>query len=127
MAMLHGKAGSIAWAGTGTEETTITSWSLDASGDVAETTNMSSANDWKEYVAGFRGWTATVEANFNGTSMTNMIADLAGAAATLNLYFTGTTGLNGSAFLTGLSAKVDANGVEKITYNFQGTGALAYA
>lgn len=127
MAMIHGKSGSINWGGTG-EETTITSWSLEVSGDVAEATNMSSTADWKEYLGGFKGYTATVECNFNATDPSSILTDLAGTARLLNLYVTGTTGfVCTTAILTGFSFKTDANGIETITYTFQGTGALTYA
>jgi predicted secreted protein len=129
MAMVHGKGAAIAWAGTGTEETTLLSWSVEASADVADATNISSTNDWKEYLAGFKGWTATVEVNYNGTVPTGFLAtDLGGTAAALTLYFVAAgAGITGSAICTGWSASADKDDIIKVTYSFQGTGALAAA
>ena len=128
MAVLHGKGGAINWAGTGVDPTEIQSWSVDATGDVAETTAM--ADTWKGYLGGFKDWTATIEYNFdNAVVPTALLAtDLAGAAAVLTLYFVA-AGANvyGSAILTGLSATTDKDDVCKMTATFQGSGALAYA
>ena len=51
MAALHGKGGSVTWAGSGVVGGEVTDWSCETTADVAETTNMASANDWKEYLA----------------------------------------------------------------------------
>lgn len=129
MAMIHGKNGTIHWAGTGTEETTLTSWSVDATADTADGTNMASTGDWREFLGGFKSWTATVEANFNGTSFAGFLAtDLGGTAANLELYLNATTfNVYGTAILTGFSVNQDMGDVVKITMNFQGTGALTYS
>ena len=127
MAMFHGKGGTITWAGTGTESTEITSWSVDATGDVAESTSMAAVGDWKTYLGGFKGWTASIEANHNAEAFDGLLAtDFAGAAADLALLFNGVVGLSGSAILTGVSATLDMNDIGKLTYTFQGTAALAY-
>ena len=47
MAMFHGRGGKITWGGTGISPTKVTSWSVDGSADVAETTAMSDINYWK--------------------------------------------------------------------------------
>jgi predicted secreted protein len=128
MAMAHGKSGSIQWAGTGMETSTILSWSLETSADVADGTNIASTADWKEYLAGFKGWTATVEANYNATDPTNVLGTwLGGEAAKLELFMTGTVNIYGNAILTGFTLSVDKDDVVKASYSFQGTGALTYS
>ncbi len=126
MAMLHGRAGSVSFAGGGAEDLLrITSWTADATADVAETTAMSDANYWKSYLAGFKDWTATVEVNSNTASFLTSLGEATPAALVLTLV-AGTT-LTGNAFMTGASMSEPVDGIVTITYNFQGTGELAYA
>jgi len=128
MAMFHGKGGTITWGGTGTESTQITSWTVDAVGDVAESTSMAAIGDWKTFLGGFKSWTASIEANHNAEDFDGLLAtDLAGAAAALALTFNGAVGLSGDAILTGVSSSLDMNDIGKLTYSFQGTAALTYA
>ena len=132
MAMLHGKGGHMTFGvlgGAGTESE-ISSWSVDATADVADVTNMNSDGDWKEYLAGFRGWTASCETVWNATNLTTtaIIPLLGGTTTALKMEFVDAAGhLAGDAILTGMSVNTDANDAVKITYNFQGTGAIAYA
>ena len=124
MAMLHGRAGSVSFVGGG-DLVNITSWTMDATADVAETTAMSDANYWKSYLAGFKDWTGTVEVNSNTASFLTSLGEAAPASLVLTLV-SGTT-LTGNAFMTGASMSEPADGIVTITYNFQGTGAIAYA
>ena len=133
MAMIHGKGGHMTFAGSdiggGGTETEISSWSVDASADVAEVTNMNSTGDWKEYLGGFRGWTASCETIYNGTNLTTLdIPLLGGTVSALTFEFVdGGGSLDGNGILTGISATTDANDAVKITYTFQGTAALTYS
>ena len=91
---------------------------------------MNSDGDWKEYLAGFRGWTASCETVWNATNLTTtaIIPLLGGTTTALKMEFVDAAGhLAGDAILTGMSVNTDANDAVKITYNFQGTGAIAYA
>ena len=126
MAMIHGKGGSVTWAGAnvlvGTE---ITSWSMDATCDTADATNMASANDWREFLAGFKSWTATVETNWDSGDTT--VDDILGASGALVLELVaGGADLAGTAICTGLTFNTDMGDVIKISYSFQGSGAVAY-
>ena len=91
---------------------------------------MNSDGDWKEYLAGFRGWTASCETVWNATNLTTtaIIPLLGGTITALQMEFVdGAGSLDGNAILTGMSVATDANDAIKITYNFQGTAALAYS
>ncbi len=129
MAKIHGKGGSITWAGTAnTISANITSWTVDATGDVAEITNMASAADWKEFLGGFRGWTASIETFWDSVTSVALLTDLAGAAADLKLEIVDAgPNVSGDAILTGSSITTDANDAVTVTYTFQGTGSLDYA
>lgn len=144
MAMFHGKHGKVVWnAEDGVSDVDISnikSWTFDATGDVAETTTMNATDDWKTYLGGFKGWTATVECNAQAagpevlltTSTTNagLADDNSAAGVGLELWFTSTASdgiLWGRAVATGISVKEDANGITTVSYTFQGTAAPAFA
>ncbi len=119
MAMRHGKGGSVTF--TGADAVAIVSWSVDAVGEVADSSNMASANDWREFLAGMKSWTATVETNVTAT----VIAAI-GTSATLSL-LDGTETFSGTAICTGTSGSSGIDDVTKASYTFQGSGALGHA
>ena len=120
MANFHGKGGSITWAGSGTESTEILSWSLEASADVAETTNMASANDYKTYLAGFKDWTASIEVVLDAALGDLPMLATSGALALL----TGGGTITGTGICTNISYGVDSTDKGTATYSFQGSGQL---
>ncbi len=127
MAMIHGKGGSVTWAGSGAVGAEITSWSLSATADTAESTNMASASQWKEFLAGFKGWTATVEVNWDSGD-TTIEAMLGSGPAQLDLEMVDAgANLTGNAIGIGMDMTTDMNSQITISYSFQGSGALAYA
>lgn len=123
MAAVHGKGGSVTWGVAGVVDSEVTNWSLEATSDVAEASSMASSNDWKEFLAGLRGWTATVE-TIRTSALT--IADAIGVSSSLSLLDTLNT-YSGSAICTSIVATADMGDVVKQTFQFQGTGALASA
>ncbi len=129
MATLHGKNGSIAWSGTaGFIETSVTSWTVDATADTAECTNMTSSE--KEYLAGFLDWTATIETVWSGDEdiLDDLGDDNSGSGFTVDLFLVAAgENLTGPAICTGVSPTTDKDDVVRISYSFQGTGTLARA
>ena len=115
---IHGKTGTASFTGL---QFLMTSWSVSASADTAEATDM--GDTWKTYLVGFKDWTATCECNLPDDG--GGIAAL-GTSATLTLDTGDGTGLAcaGTAICTGFAPTADANGVAKITLTFQGSGAL---
>ncbi len=154
MAMFHGKIGKIVWnaedGGSDVDISYITSWSISATADTTEITNMSSASDWKEFLASFKTWTATVEGNAdsggpevkyetNESATANLEQGLGATwddtdadpitKVFLELWFTKTAGdglLYGPAIATDISHSVDMNDVGKVTYSFQGNGQILF-
>ena len=134
MAMFHGRAGKVAWEGgsgnTFSDVEFVTSWTFDATADVAETTAMSDANYWKSYLAGFKDWTATVEYNPQGAvtpvpGLSNSDLGVDKSDASLQLWFTQTEGdgmIIGTGTMTGFSVNEPADGIVTVTANFQGVG-----
>ena len=95
--------------------------------DMLETTTMGAS--WKTYVAGFKSWTAEVEAYFAGTFDPDIATDFtAAAASTLTIAPGGTSqDYEGSAFVSDITPSVDNEAVETVTYSFQGTSTLTEA
>ncbi len=122
MAKIHGKSGSVAGVTETVTVTNVTSWTVDVDCDLAEVTNMASSDDWKEFLAGFKGWTGSVEC-VHDTSDTGTGA--IGATTTLTLTMVSGTTLSGQAIINGVSFSQPHDGAVTATYNFTGTGALS--
>ena len=133
MAAFHGKLGSVTF-NTASDEAilAVTAWSINATAKVAETTVMAATS--KTYVGGFLNWTAQVECLTDDAGLdpdlTTDFADGDGA----NLVLHGSTAAgslakkySGTAIVTDISFSVDKNDVAKLTYSFQGSGALTEA
>jgi len=117
VAKVHGKSGSVTY----TNITAATkAWTLNYTCDVDESTDWAAAATGKTFMAGVTSWTATVEAYYDNT---NTAAP--GDSATLTLIPTTNLKYEGTAIMTSMrvSAAVDG-GVDTMTYEFQGTGAL---
>ncbi len=143
MSAFHGKMGKVQWdASTGNEVTLghVTEWSVNVTADAAETTEMAegvAANTFKTYVAGQNMFTASVTCNVDdsGTDIpltAGIVAEALGedTPAALELWLDATAGslkiLYGLAISTGQTINTPHDGVETVTYEFQGVAALAY-
>jgi hypothetical protein len=96
----------------------VKNWTVNYTCDVLETTDFAD-NCKRTYIAGLSSWTATATANWDAANTADP-----GDSATLTL--TADTGKTyaGTAIMTGLSVNVAVDGVNSVTYNFQGTGTL---
>ncbi len=119
MAQFHGKGGSVTFT-AGTFEDVI-SWTVNATADVAEGTNMGSTNDYKEFLAGFSTWTATVETQLNSSGFAALAT-----SATLSL-LDGTLTFAGTAICTGYAVNNNFNEIETASYTFQGNAQPTHA
>lgn len=125
MGMIHGKGGSVTWTGTGVVGGEILSWSVDTVCDTADATNMASEDDWKEFLAGFKSWTATAEVNWESGDTTALSALGETGVLTLSLVAAGAN-VEGTAICTGVGFTEDKDDIVKVSYSFQGSGALTY-
>ncbi len=126
MAAIHGKRGSGAFTSLVFE---MISFTVDAVCDVAESSVMSSvsvtsATHWKDYVAGMKDWSATVEC-LEPAAGGGLIA--LGTEAALTLDPVDGSALSGSAICTGFGPSVGIDAAAALTLTFQGTGALTAA
>ena len=129
MAAMHGKRGVVTFPSLSGGACEVTSWSVDTTCDVAETTIMdvsavADGTHWKAYLAGFKDWTGTAE----------LILPAAGATLgvlgdTGSMVMDSTNGLafTGNAICTGISATNDAQEAGRCTVTFQGIAQLTEA
>lgn len=126
---IAGKAGKVI-IGTGTSKVVgIKSWSLELSLDTLETTAL--GDDWKNYIAGLKEWSASSEGDYEVTSDTTgqealQTAFLNGTAVTLKLYVDATNYYTGSAYINSLSIEDPVDDVVNISIEFTGNGTLTF-
>jgi len=120
MAAFHGKGGTITF--TGIDPALVLSWTLDATCDMADGTDMAQAT--KIYFAGLKNWTASVEALADSGGLEGELGVL-GSSATLTLQMVSGKTIAGTAICTGFDPTVSIDGAVTVTYSFQGSGTLS--
>ena len=136
MAVFHGKQGRITFAATATSN--VLNWSIDASADIVECSAMSAVaaaagTHWKDYVAGYLDWTATVEAEVEDTGLDPDLdvdfLDDDGVAIVVyaGIQAQGVRKYSGTGIITGIAPALDKDGVATVTYTIQGNGTLTEA
>ena len=123
MAAFHGKGGSATFTNLVFE---ILSYTVDAICDMTDVTDMSdAAAGWKAHLASFKDWSASCECNLPITGAVATLATQLGSTATLSFAQSAGPDYGGTAYCTGIGPAGDVNDVGKITFTFQGSGALA--
>jgi hypothetical protein len=115
VAEAHGKTGSITYSNL---TAGVHSWEVTYEADVPEVTDFADAGI-KSYIVGGKGWTASAEANWDAanTAVTGDSAALTLTAAAGKTY-------TGVGIIKSMNVKVTKDDVNRVTYQFQGTGAL---
>lgn len=116
MAHLAGKSG---YVDTGSAVAGIKSWTCDYVTDALETTDFTDAGV-KSYIVGCSGWSGSFEGYKEGAPQTQ------GGSVTLKLYESAGAYWSGTALITGTHPSASFDGVVSVSYDFQGTGALAH-
>ena len=101
----------------------IISWSAEIACDALDVTGFKDDGQ-RTYIRGLRGWTATAEGLVDATN--SIAATVPGTAAALKLYVNSTNYYAGDALCTGASPSVAVDGVETISFSFQGLSDLVY-
>ena len=121
---LAGKGGSLNIGANKVAE--IANWSLDLGADDIDVTSFDS-DGWKEFLAGLKEWSGSMEGNFKPTDTTGQKAILAAWAAGTPVTFTfkvsSTVSFSGDAFVKP-SIEVPVDDKATFSCDFQGTGAL---
>ncbi len=107
----------------------IKSWSLELSLDTLEITAL--GDDWKNYIAGLKEWSASSEGDYEVTTDTAgqealQTAYLAGTTVVVKLYVDSNSYYTGSAFINSLSIEDPVDDVVTISIEFTGNGALTF-
>lgn len=123
MAKTHGKGGSIDIGANLLGETV--SWTIDENIDVADQTAQ--GDTAKTYLTGIADWSGSAECLFDKADTAQAAATL-GSTATTHFHpegqTTGDADWNGTALITAVSLSAPMGDVVKISYTFQGNGAL---
>jgi len=135
MAAFHGKQGKVTFATTATSN--VLSWSFEATCDFADSSVMNnaavtSATHWKDHLAGYKDWTATVECDCEDTGFDpDLATDFIDQDGIECVFHQGiidgsptTRKYTGNGIITGISPSLDKDGIAKVTYTIQGSGAL---
>ena len=108
----HVKEGSNVIAG-------MKGWNLDYIANAGDITDFESSGH-KEFIICLDEWSGNFEGSLDGTPLT------LGAAYTLNLLLTAALKYSGSAYIVGVHPSVTVDGVNTLSYDFQGTAGLSY-
>lgn len=121
---IAGKGGSVNISSNKIAE--IANWSLDLGADDIDITSFDS-NGWKEYLAGLKEWSGSMEGNFKADDTNGQKALLAAWAAgnpvSFVLKLNDTVSFSGSAYVK-LSIEVPVDDKSTFSCDFQGTGEL---
>ena len=106
----------------------IATWSLNTTVPMNDTTSFT--EEWKTKLPGPGEWTISAEGFYNDDDTNGQAAIqtayLAKTSVTIKGYVDATNYYSGTAYISSMTVSNDANGVVKITYEFSGTGAIAY-
>ena len=123
MSVHHGEEGEVVIGGSAVGE--LTSFTLETTGDVVESTKMADAA--KSFVAGRTSFSGTLEMHFDETdsAQTQMTA---GTSLSFKLMPEGSSSgdrsFSGTGIVTGMSVNQPMDGIVARSVTFQGTGAL---
>ncbi len=141
MAAFHGKQGKVEWV-SGQVSSNLIGWTLDATADVIDTSIAgfeaeTAATHWKDYAPTFKDWTGTFTLLVDDGGLDpDLDADIANDADGLAVELFGgilnETGqdnvtprkYSGNAIITDVAMSTDKEDVARITYTFQGSGAI---
>lgn len=132
MAFYRGQDGSLTVGGSAMLQ--LESWSLTTTLEELDTTSM--GDPWKSVVGGQASWSGQasakidlVAASVQNTTVAQLIAATpAGTTAALVFRANGTTKtFSGNALLKNIQVQEQLGQIVKITFDFTGSGALAFA
>jgi len=125
MAVIKGKDGTVALTGS-TAIANVTSWSITQEADLLETSAMGTGGD-KTYVGSLKSWSGSVECFLDTTAQHTSLP--VGTVVDLTLDTDGSSGsvYSGDAVITSANVTVGAADIVTVSFDYQGTGALAIA
>ncbi len=130
MAEITGKEAKVIYAAG--DIVALDEWSVSVDVDMQDVTTFSTGTlQWRDFIPGLSGWTATVAGNFDAasTGLTDLRTNtLTPATGTFNFYLdkAGGEALNGSGYMQSMGHSAPIDGVVEVDFSIQGTGALTY-
>ena len=123
MAVFSGNKGMV-YAGA-SQVANVTNWSLTVEADNLDSSAM--GTEWRTFITGIKQWSGTIDAHWDltDTAQKALFDALTGSTlVSLKLYVDSTRNFSGAAMITSADTTVPFDGIETITFNFQGNGAL---
>ncbi len=128
MSALAGIGAAVSEAGTTFSQGAI--WTLTSTGATKDVTPFQAPGNWAEFIATLKSWKSKVTAwvDASDTAQTNMFGLLGSTVVlSMNVVVAGTPhGFAGSGIVTGWAPTADVQNAEKIDFDFQGTGPVAW-
>lgn len=128
MATLIGYAGKVVISAATVAE--LSNWKMDLSADMADVTAFSTTG-WKSNIPGLKEWSGSAEGNFDMSDTNGQLALqnalLNGTSVALKLYVDATHYYSGTAYVKKIAPEAAVDDVVKVSFDFQGSGALTYA
>lgn len=129
MATMHGKSSQVKL--TTDIVADMGEWAINAS---LETADESAFGDsWRSFLAGLATWNGSCSGSLNlGDTYQKTVHDLlvaatpTGTTAAMRFYVNGSSYYGGTVFITGVNPRAALSDVVKISFTFQGSGALTY-
>ncbi len=122
---IAGKGGSVK---IGANTANVSSWSLDISPDMIDTSKL--GESWKGVIPGLLDATGSIEADYETTDTNGQTALqtalLNQTTVTLNLYVDATHYYSMSAYITGMNVEVPSDDKVTRSVDFQQTGGVTY-
>ena len=129
MAVIHGTEGSITL--TGGYVTKAHQWTIDFEAVTSDVTGFSdyvAAGTYRERLSGLLSWTGSYSCRWD--SAASILGLLGGAEAAAVFSFDQASSNNGSIggniIITGISANVDVEDANSVTFTFEGNGGVTY-
>ena len=127
MAIAHGH-NCVATVAT-SAQANMTAWEVHAVCAYAESTAMDSAVDMKQYVPGFKSWTATIEIHCDTTGplvgTTAAMTEFADTSVKALVLSDGTITLTGNAWLTGMRVVGSTTDTVTVAFDYKGEDGVA--
>lgn len=114
---------------SGTALNDIQSATLSVNGDTYESTGF--GDSWKEYIAGCKGWSLSVNVLLDNTSAGFIACTSEWTAGdqivtSVTMYVTASSYFSGDTLITGQTVNVGVNSADTLALTFLGNGALTY-
>jgi len=126
MAIAHGHNCTVTVGGAA--QANVIAWEVHAVCAYAESTAMDSLYDMKQYIPGFKSWTATVEIHCDATGplagTTAVLTQLGDTTADALVFSDGTITLSGSAWLTGVRIVGSTTDTVTVAFDYKGEDAV---